>query len=286
MVESKRTMEDQIDIKLFRKESEPKTGFTLSYPIEKFAIEYNMTHRHRGKSHIFNQRTFSSDILPDRPGTEIDRDRCYEMLTNLGFDVKVHKDPKLEDITDVVRKESAADHMDEDCIAFVMLSHGEDNGEIHAYDRSYELSCIYDLLTPEKCPSLTGKPKLFFVQACRGTWKDRGASVRFGVGLRGLRRHKMSKPFTIPLYTDLFVAYATLPGFVAWRNSAKGSPFIETLCRTFNSEWQQHNILIMMTLVIQRVAINYQTNPDQFKLSPCFLSNLTRVLRFSKKVEK
>lgn len=275
-------MEDQFDIKLFRKVSESKTSAVLSYPVAKFGFEYNMRHPNRGKAHIFNQSRFSSKRLADRPGTELDRDRCNEMLNNLGFKVEIHENPNLKDIQDVARKESIADHSDADCIAFVILSHGGENGLIHAYDKSYELNSIYDLLTPENCPSLTGKPKLFFVQACRGAEKDKGATVRSDIESDSLEK---SKPFRIPLYADLFVAYATLPGFVAWRNSAKGSPFIKLLCEIFNSEWQQHDIMIMMTLVIQRVAINYETSDDKFKLSPCFLSNLTRVLKFSKKVE-
>lgn len=276
-------MEDQVDIKLFKKASERRSSGVLSYPIAKFGLEYNMRHQYRGKAHIFNQKNFLSKKLSDRLGTDVDRDRCYTMLTNLGFEVESHENPRVEDIKVVARKESAADHSHEDCIAFVILSHGEDNGKIHAYDKTYELNFIYDLLIPAKCPSLAGKPKLFFVQACRGPEKDKGASVVSNIEFDSCGGLEMSKPFTIPLYTDLFVAYATLPGFVAWRNSVNGSPFIKSLCEIFNTEWEEHNILIMMTLVIQRVAINYESNPDQFKLSPCFLSNLTRVLKFSKK---
>lgn len=283
-------MEDEVDIKLFRKESKPKANppptTILSYPISKYGFEYNMRHPNRGKAHIFNQSTFSSRLKQsDRAGTDLDRDRCYAMLTQLGFEVEKHNNPTLEAIEAVVRKESSADHSDNDCIAFVILSHGNKNGEIYAYDKAYELNFIYDYLTPEKCPSLLGKPKLFFVQACRGHDKDKGIKVESTIEYDSFGAFEpKSRPFTLPLYTDLFVGYATLPGFVAWRNTAMGSPFIRALCETFSCEWKDHNILTLMTLVIQRVAINYEAGAEQFKLSPCFLSNLTRVLKFSEKV--
>lgn len=280
-------MEDQVDIKLFKKESgpKPKSAAIISYPIAKYGIEYNMRHSNRGKAHIFNQRCFSSKKLSDRPGTDLDRDQCKIMFNNLGFEVEIHNDARYADIEAIVRKESAGDHSDEDCIAFVILSHGEENGKVHAFDKAYNLEFIFDHLTPEKCPSLTGKPKLFFVQACRGTVKDKGTLVTSNVEFDSFGSTESPKPFKIPLYTDFFVAYATLPGFVAWRNTAHGSPFIKALCETFNNECKTHNLLILMTLVIQRVAINYEACADQFKLSPCFLSNLTRILNFSEKVD-
>jgi caspase-like apoptosis-related cysteine protease len=44
-----------------------------------------------------------------------------------------------------------------------IMSHG-DKGIIHSKDGCYEIATLMDLFTAEKCPTLAGKPKLFFLQ--------------------------------------------------------------------------------------------------------------------------
>jgi len=75
---------------------------------------------------------------------------------------------------------SKADHSNADCFACTVLSHGDN---IHVIDKHapgrYELEDlvyatdqivltkeIVHLFSDFKCPSLTGKPRLFFMQAC------------------------------------------------------------------------------------------------------------------------
>lgn len=55
------------------------------------------------------------------------------------------------------------DHSKSDCLAMVVLSHGL-KGFVYGVDDFVE---IEDLLSPfkgDRCPSLVGKPKLFFIQ--------------------------------------------------------------------------------------------------------------------------
>ena len=50
---------------------------------------------------------------------------------------------------------------------------------LHAYDAMYNLDKeIIGELLPTKCPSLVGKPKMIFVQACQGQDTDAGVRVR------------------------------------------------------------------------------------------------------------
>ena len=53
------------------------------------------------------------------------------------------------------------DHSDSDCFAMAILSHGDD-GTIFGTDGSFPINT---LVAPLKgCPTLLGKPKLFFIQ--------------------------------------------------------------------------------------------------------------------------
>jgi caspase-like apoptosis-related cysteine protease len=56
-----------------------------------------------------------------------------------------------------------SDHSDCDCFALAVLSHGE-KGIIHSRDTAYKPESLWEPFTGDKCPSLAGKPKLFFLQ--------------------------------------------------------------------------------------------------------------------------
>lgn len=60
------------------------------------------------------------------------------------------------------------DHTNNDCLALVVLSHGINSSYIYAQDSLYPVETLWNSFTPNKCPSLAGKPKLFFIQViCR-----------------------------------------------------------------------------------------------------------------------
>ena len=56
------------------------------------------------------------------------------------------------------------DHTESDCLVVIVMSHGTENGEVHAYDSAYQVSNLWRNFTGSSCPSLVGKPKLFFLQ--------------------------------------------------------------------------------------------------------------------------
>lgn len=55
------------------------------------------------------------------------------------------------------------DHSDADCLVIVVLTHG-DKGLIYARDRYYSPDLLWKSFSGKNCPSLSGKPKLFFIQ--------------------------------------------------------------------------------------------------------------------------
>ena len=65
---------------------------------------------------------------------------------------------------------SEEDHSDMACFVCVLLSHG-DNGTLSGTDRQVPLRSLTSLLTAKRCPSLEGKPKLFFIQVQNGSFR-------------------------------------------------------------------------------------------------------------------
>lgn len=57
------------------------------------------------------------------------------------------------------------DHTDNDCLVIAVLSHGE-HGIIYAKDGVYKPESLWTPFTADKCQTLAGKPKLFFIQVC------------------------------------------------------------------------------------------------------------------------
>lgn len=170
----------------------------------------------------------------------------------------------------------------------IILSHGE-HGIIYAKDTEYKLDVISNKFLASNCPTLAGKPKLFFIQACQGDQLDNGVKMIY-------KKHMVAeevdghddKSFTLPNHADFLIAYSTIPGFYSWRNTTNGSWFIQTLCAELLKSGDKEHLLTILTFVAQRVAIDYESNTPnnpvmhQRKQIPCVTSMLTRLLYFKK----
>ncbi len=74
------------------------------------------------------------------------------------------------------------DHSNYDSFTCCLMSHGSE-GIIQGTDgKNVKINEIATHLNGKQCESLAGKPKMFFIQACRGTSFDRGMSTSRGTG--------------------------------------------------------------------------------------------------------
>lgn len=146
-------------------------------PVELFGSEYNMNHKNRGYALIFNHESFAEYLcLEKRAGTFTDCNELVGVLENLHFNVHVYNDLEYHEIINEIEEFAEKDHSENDCICIVVLSHGE-LGFIYARNGKYRLDSILSYFTDNRCPSLAGKPRLFFVQACQGTQLDGGITL-------------------------------------------------------------------------------------------------------------
>lgn len=252
-------------------------------PTERHAAEYNMKHKNRGIALIFNHENFEIPSLKSRSGTEEDCKRLYASLKNLQFDVRIHKDKKLKEMQKIIDDAAKMDHTDSDCILIAILSHGE-MGYIYAKDSQYKLDSIAYCFTAQNCKTLAGKPKLFFIQACQGDRLDSGITLE-----KTETDGESSMSYRIPVHADFLIAYSTIPGFYSWRNTTKGSWFMQSLCKELDDNGKIYDILTLLTFVCQRVAFDFEScTPDlpmmhQQKQIPCTTTMLTRILKFADK---
>lgn len=59
---------------------------------------------------------------------------------------------------------SKEDHSDADCLMIAVLTHGFDSGYLYARDTIYSIDSLWLPFTADRCLTLAGKPKIFFVQ--------------------------------------------------------------------------------------------------------------------------
>ncbi|KAH9407515.1 Caspase-7 [Tyrophagus putrescentiae] len=215
---------------------------------------------HRGRALIFNWEHFSSSSGKGlREGSGRDVQRLLYSLSKLGFAVQ-------EPLQDLSTSKSY----------IVLLSHGEKGDLICTTDGgTIRLEQITALFTADRCPTLAGKPKLFFIQACRGTRLDSGVLV---TDSPSRITPEKSSPFLLPTQADFFLFFSTVAGHYAWRNTSTGSWFIQDLCFV-------PDLGTLATLVCQRVAFTRESVSDEGKMnakkqSPVVVSTLTRLLRF------
>lgn len=98
------------------------------------------------------------------------------------------------------------DYSDYDCLLVTVLSHGE-QGIIYARDAPYKPEDkLWGRFTGDKCITLAGKPKLFFIQACQGDRLDGGVQLTTQVDSGS------SSSYKIPIHADFLIAYSTIPG--------------------------------------------------------------------------
>ncbi len=84
---------------------------------------------------------------------------------------------------------------------------------------------------------------------------------------------------SLPAEADFLLAYSTVPGFVSWRNSEKGSWFVQALCEIFMTYAGQEDVVSMLIRVNGKVAREFQSY-EQKKQIPSPVVRLTKKVYF------
>uniref|UniRef100_A0AAY4AJ37 Caspase-8 n=1 Tax=Denticeps clupeoides TaxID=299321 RepID=A0AAY4AJ37_9TELE len=185
---------------------------------------YTMTSVPLGPCLIINNVNFK-DKAP-RHGSNEDKNALMDVFSWLGFEVKVLTDLTAQEMKNELEK--CSKEVAGDCFVCCILSHGRSNFVLGSDD---ELLSTEDILSPFKghnCQTLAGKPKLFFIQACRGTDTQNAVEIQADDPQADARPLSF---FFIPADADILVSYATVNNYYSYRNTMTGSWFIQSLCK-------------------------------------------------------
>ncbi|XP_065918396.1 uncharacterized protein [Dysidea avara] len=218
------------------------------------AERYPMCKHPHGIALIVNNYEFSfthhvEKALPNREGSLVDENNLCVTWEYLGYKVQVLKNLKASEFTRELMQVALQSHENYDSFVCCILSHGYLDGVYGTDGELVKFNDIVKLFKDNFCPTLVGKPKLFFIQACRGDNKDE----RVYEQKDGPDKIKNS----LPSEADFFFGYATPPGYASWRSREYGSWYISSLCEVLVDNAPQQDLLSMLTMVTNKVSEAY-----------------------------
>ena len=87
------------------------------------------------------------------------------------------------------------------------------------------------------------------------------------------------KKVQLPSESDFLFAYSTVPGYYSWRNSVRGSWFIQAIVEIFSENAKHMDILRMLTRVNAKVSENKSRTNDYFSDNKMQISTIASQLR-------
>jgi len=219
--------EDDVDHRPYRMESSPK-GICLILHNEHFAPNEQ------------NKR------LPDRDGSEQDKLALENIFRDLDFEVECRDDQTSEQMMGILDAASTDPRLQKyDCFVCCIMSHGEEGHVFGSDGLPVLIKDMTSLFKPAYCPQLTGKPKVFLIQACQGIESMTGYEEQAdATNIADL----------IPEECDFLIGYSTVTGYVSWRNTVKGSRYIQSLAECLEKYAASHHLADIHTMVNQQVA--------------------------------
>uniref|UniRef100_A0A8C8RZT3 Caspase-2 n=1 Tax=Pelusios castaneus TaxID=367368 RepID=A0A8C8RZT3_9SAUR len=221
-------------------------------------LAYKLISQPRGLALVLSNIHFSSDNdLEFRSGGDVDCTGLEMLFKHLGYKVTVLHDQTVQEMQEALQKFSQLQtHRNVDSCIVALLSHGIEGGIYGVDGKLLQVQEVFRLFDNANCPNLQNKPKMFFIQACRGDETDRGVDQRDGKersdspGCEETDANKEENPrLRLPTCSDMICGYACLKGTAAMRNTKRGSWYIEALTSVFAENSQNMHVADMLVKV-------------------------------------
>ncbi|XP_044074943.1 caspase-8 isoform X2 [Siniperca chuatsi] len=238
---------------------------------------YALIHNPRGVCVVISNEKFLGTQLKDRGGTKQDEKALHMVFTSLGFTVMVYNNLTAEAMRRELKNLSTRNFLDDDALVVCVLSHGEKGCVFGTDEQQVSLRELTLPFTSGRAPTLAGKPKLFFIQACQGSNYQRGAvpCPPRPSQENGDRESRLEEDAgrvhgeTVPWDADFLLGMATVPECKSFRNTSTGSIYIQELCTQLMKSAkssEKDDILAVLTRVNREVSkgeyLRYKQMPE------------------------
>ena len=133
-------------------------------------------------------------------------------------------------------------------IACCIMTHGTCgiDGQIIEFSDGRYISLARFIAPILECPELIGRPKLFFIQACRGEANNNQGMMADNPVLdqQSGRRYHSTR--------DLFIFYSSAPGNLSWTHRDRGSLFIEHLANGLMADGKTNDL----DFIVKKICIS------------------------------
>ncbi|XP_026111544.1 caspase-8-like [Carassius auratus] len=200
-----------------------------TFPVQEVS-QYKIEQIPRGICVIINNVDFAT--MDVRRGSDEDQKCLAEVFRWLGFVVEEHRNKTAAEMKYLLKDVGKTVHGD--CFVCCILSHGIEKGVCGTDGAVISVDEIREPFNGNNCQRLTGKPKLFFIQACRGKRNQQPVQVQADApddGESEMEEDGDNFDITIPVDTDFLIARSTIDGHLSYRSPKGGSWFIQSLCR-------------------------------------------------------
>ncbi|CAL4060174.1 unnamed protein product, partial [Meganyctiphanes norvegica] len=183
------------------------------------------------------------------------------LWTKLNCDVREFSNPSRQQL-DInltnLRDEINCNPDKHDFFCLTFIGHGGCKEYIH---KDMPMQCEYlilendtictvkdmrDMFTTSNCPGLAGKPKLLFIQACRGQKREIPAEIYEGASMNNI---------TISQWSDHYCLRSSFTDTVSWYSLESGqSMFIQALCEVFSNHFVNKDFESMVKIVQNKIS--------------------------------
>ncbi|NWY48524.1 CASP8 protein, partial [Sylvia atricapilla] len=189
---------------------------------------YKMKNNPHGYCLILNNYIFKNPCQ-NREGTLQDGEAVKRVFTWLQFETVEYMNLEGKTMYDTVKEYSKKDHRNMDCFVCFIFSHGEKDKIKGVDDECVNIEALVSCFTGTNCPSLAGKPKVFFIQACQGSGYHPSVTVEPD---SSEHLEVDASPLTsIPDKADILIGMSTVEDCLSFRSPKTGSVYIQSLCK-------------------------------------------------------
>ncbi|KAM5302413.1 caspase-2 isoform 4-T4 [Glossophaga mutica] len=221
-------------------------------------LAYRLKSRPRGLALVLSNVHFTGEKdLEFRSGGDVDHSTLVALFKLLGYQVHVLLDQTAQEMQEKLQNfaQMPTHRVTDSCIV-ALLSHGVEGGIYGVDGKVLQLQEVFRLFDNANCPSLQNKPKMFFIQACRGDETDRGVDQQDGKShaqAPGCEESDAGQQellkMRLPTRSDMICGYACLRGTAAMRNTKRGSWYIEALAQVFSERACDTHVADMLVKV-------------------------------------
>ncbi|XP_064643522.1 caspase-7-like [Lineus longissimus] len=233
-----------------------------------------------------------------RKGSREDVKRMAALFeTVFGFKIEYHQDKLKQEIIDIYREKTNELRSSPVQRFFsVLLSHGDDKGILtckppgRKFDRERDARLniekdIQPMFNSRVLPQMAGRPKVFFVQSCRGVSFQEGQEVADDAGDQDDDDETVVSDAIIdyppqalvPDDADILLSYAQTLGYKAFRDKVKGSWYIQAICDVLEKYHKKYDLMTMLTIVSDKVSSLTTLQGEKVCLQmPCLHSTLRK----------